>query len=551
MPAIALGLGHGHAGDACIFEGLFDFVEFERLDDGFDLFHAASMAFSPVGCNPLDPRALSQYANGMAHEILSIADHTLADVEAGVRGVSMDTLMAAAGRAVAGAIVARYAPCPTLVLCGPGNNGGDGYVAARHLKGAGWPVRVAQMGGRDGVGAGAAEAAAAHWHGPIETLTPLCLDGAALVIDALFGAGLKRPVEGFVRGTLEDAERRKLPIVAVDVPSGLHGDLAKPLDYAPHAALTVTFGRKKQAHVLYPGAGYCGEVLCIDIGHPPEVMARLRPVALENHPDLWRSALPHLAADAHKHVRGRLGVVSGDGLHTGAARLAARAGLRAGAGVVTVYGPHDALLPLTIALEAPMVRLYEGAESLAMAARDNHTVVAGPALGVGGATRRLMAGLAAIPARLVLDADALTSFEGGAEALFSILDPHDVITPHMGEFARLFPDLIPDLGPKTQLAHLAAARAGCVVVLKGPDTVIAAPDGRIVINTHATPHLATAGAGDVLAGIIGGLSAQAMPSFEAACAGVWMHGDAAIRHGRGLIAEDLANALPAVWADLV
>ncbi len=481
----------------------------------------------------------------MSTEILTTTEHALADAQATAAGVEIERLMEAAGRLVAGAVVSRFKPCKTLVLCGPGNNGGDGYVCARHLKASGWPVRVAQLGGRDKVGGGAPEAMAAYWRGPIETLTPLVLDDVELVIDALFGAGLKRPLEGYAKSTLEEVQKRKIPLVAVDVTSGVHGDLARPLDFAPTAQLTVTFFRKKPAHVLEPARRYCGEIICSDIGLPASLLPKIGSSLFENDTALWKAHMPRLRPEAHKHNRGKLGVLSGGATSTGAARLAARAGLRAGAGWVSVFTPPASLAIQAIALEAPVIVPIDSAETLAMAAKDHDAVVAGPGAGVGADTRRLIAGLAAIPAKLVLDADALTSFEAAPDALFPLLDDHDVITPHTGEFARLFPDLAKrdDLN-KADKARKAAHRAGCVVVLKGADTVIAAPNARAVINTSAPATLATAGTGDVLAGMIGALLAQGMPAFEAAAAAVWLHGRAAQKFGPGLISEDLPALIP-------
>lgn len=267
-----------------------------------------------------------------------------------------------------------------------------------------------------------------------------------------------------------------------------------------------------------------------------------------NDPALWRAALPWPGADTHKHQRGRLGVVSGGRLSTGAARLAARAGLRVGAGLVRILCPPDAGSVIAGAVEAVMVSDFDTPEALARLVAPLDCVVIGPAAGLTEATERNLAALAGTEAALIVDADALTLFKGRAEALFAHLDAADVLTPHEGEFERLFPGLL-EKGRAVAAAEAAHA-SGATVVLKGRETVIAGPDGRLRINPNGTPWLATAGSGDVLAGLIGGLIAQGMVPFEAASAAVWMHADAAGRFGPGLIAEDLPDLIPRVLADL-
>lgn len=267
-----------------------------------------------------------------------------------------------------------------------------------------------------------------------------------------------------------------------------------------------------------------------------------------NDPALWRADLPWPGPDAHKHQRGRLGVVSGGRLHTGAARLAARAGLRIGAGLVRILCPPDAGSVIAGAVEAVMVSDFDTPEALAGLAAALDCVVIGPAAGLTEATARNLKALAGTEAALVVDADALTLFKGRAADLYACLDARDVITPHEGEFERLFPGL---LAAGREAAAAEAARAsGATVVLKGRETVIAAPDGRRRINRNGSPWLATAGSGDVLAGLIGGLAAQKMDPFDAASAAVWMHADAAGRFGPGLTAEDLPGLIPAVLGDL-
>ena len=311
------------------------------------------------------------------------------------------------------------------------------------------------------------------------------------------------------------------------------------------AGLTVTFHRRKPAHALEPAKSLCGEIVVADIGLGP-TPANL----FENTPELWIHAFPWPGISAHKHSRGHLLVVSGEAWSTGAARLSARAGLRIGAGLVTLLSPPDALMVNAAHLEAVMLRPFETEVELGAAAFAVEAAVIGPAAGVSEATLSNVLALARTGAALVVDADALTVFRDDPDELFSALDRDDVLTPHPGEFERLFPGLL-KLGPeRITAARTAAARAQAIVLLKGPDTVIAAPDGRAAVNLNGSPWLATAGSGDVLSGIIGGLMAQGMESFEAACAGAWIHSRCAESFGPGLISEDLPGLLPRVLAEL-
>jgi hydroxyethylthiazole kinase-like uncharacterized protein yjeF len=478
----------------------------------------------------------------MGPEILTVAEIATADKAAIAGGVALSTLMARAGDAVARAIIARFDQQPLVILCGPGNNGGDGYVAARRLREAGWTVTVAGV-ARETLTGAAAEAAKA-WQGEVVPLLAAAVDDAAIVVDALFGAGLARPLSPQMQAVLQAADKKHL--VAVDLPSGLDGDTGRPLDYAPHATLTVTFHRKKPAHLLEPGRSLCGEVVVADIGlEAPQAKG-----LLENGPPLWARHLPWPRTDGYKSQRGHLMVVSGPAQHTGAARLAARGGLRVGAGLVTILSPPSAVLVHAVTLEAVMLTPFKDAAALVEAAAAAKAVVIGPAAGIGEGTRLNLLALSGLKCGLVVDADVLTSFKADPKMLFNALDANDVMTPHAGEFERVFPGLLKTSASKIQAARAAAAKAGCVVLLKGADTVVAHPDGRAVVNAHAAPWLATAGSGDVLAGLIGGLMAQGMETFQAACAGAWMHGDAAQRFGPGLISEDLPERVPQVLSSL-
>ncbi len=470
--------------------------------------------------------------------ILTVSEMAAADAAAIAAGISGQVLMARAGAAVADAICERFPPRPTVVLCGPGNNGGDGYVVARLLAERGWEVWVERLAPPVTPDA---KAAATLWTG--ETIEAgQSPREAELYVDALFGAGLARALDGEAARLSRLCERMPERVVAVDIPSGLSGDTGRPLgDTAFRAALTVTFHAKKPVHVLEPGASSCGEVVVADIG-----LSAGGGGLVENTPELWLSRFPWPVVSAHKHARGRLVVVSGDAWSTGAARLAARAGLRMGAGLVTVLSPTDALSVNAAHLEAVMLRPFETEVELEQIAADVDAAVIGPAAGVNETTLLNVLALARTGAALVIDADAITVFRDDPEELFSVLDVDDVLTPHPGEFERLFPGLLKDAPERITAARRAARKADAIVLLKGPDTVIAAPDGRAAVNTNGSPWLATAGSGDVLAGFIGSLIAQGMESFEAACAAAWIHAEAGDLHGPGLISEDLPGLAPMV-----
>lgn len=480
----------------------------------------------------------------MGVEIISIADMRAIDAASAEVGVPTRTLMENAGTAVALAVIERFAPQPTAVLCGPGANGGDGWVAARVLRDAGWPVWVESLVPREALAGDTADAASG-FRGRVSTLRT-SETSAELFIDALFGAGLSKPLEGDV--ALLAKRFAKAQVVAVDVPSGLQGDTAKPLgEHCFDAALTVTFVRKKLAHVLMPGRSLCGEIVLADIGVPPSALAGLSLRTLENTPALWR--LPRPAVEAHKHARGHAVVASGGRARTGAGRLAARAALRMGAGLVTVLSPPDAVVENAAQLTAIMLREIGETSAWATALKTADALVIGPAFGLTTNHMEALATMLAQEARppFVLDADALTLLAPMENPLLG----KDVITPHRGEFERLFPDMYKSYESKVEAARAAAAKAGCTVLLKGPDTVIVAPDGKAVVNTTGSPYLATAGSGDVLAGMIAGLIAQGMSGFDAAAAATWMHGRIGEALGAGQIAEDQVDFLPAILKDLL
>jgi NAD(P)H-hydrate epimerase len=472
--------------------------------------------------------------------LLTVAEMYAADKAALAGGVAGEALMEAAGIAVADAVLALGSPRPVAVLCGPGYNGGDGFVAARHLKAAGWPVRLALLGDRAAL-KGDAKTNAERWDGGVEPLSPAVLEGAAVVVDALFGAGLARAIDGVARDTIAAIGERVC--IAVDVPSGVHGDSGEILGIAPRARATVTFFRRKPGHVLLPGRIHCGDVKVVDIGIPAGVLDAILPQQAANAPALWAAAFPWPTLDQHKYSRGHA-VISGGPQMTGAARLAARAAQRIGAGMVTVAAPADNAVVYKVALEGVIVHGLRDTASYAELIEDPRVTACliGPGNGITPMTREQT--LAALRARkaVVLDADALTVFEETRDLLFAAIEGPCLLTPHEGEFRRLFDAA----GDKLSRARAAAKASGAVVLLKGADTVIAAPDGRAVVNENAPAELATAGAGDVLAGLAAGLAAQGMEMFDAACAAAWLHGAAAREVGPGLIAADLPDRLPSV-----
>ena len=479
-------------------------------------------------------------------EVLSVQQMYAADRAALQLGISGETLMEAAGGVVAQAILEEFGARPTAILCGPGNNGGDGFVIARHLKKAGAKVTVALLGDHKNL-KGDAAIMAKRWRGKVAPLDTGVLDGAALVVDALFGAGLSRAITGAARATLK-AAAGGLPIIAVDIPSGVHGDSGEVLGFAPQAALTVTFFRPKTGHLLYPGRGLCGELRVVDIGIPEAVLENLGPCVYRNDPSLWLPAWPPLSAQGHKYSRGHAVVLSGGVGKTGAGRLAAGAALRVGAGLVTMASPKGAVAENAAHLTAVMIDPWRDAEDFRRLIGDprRNAVCLGPGAGISKLLRYNVLAALALKKAVVLDADAITAFAKASKGLFAKLHGNCILTPHQGEFGRLFADR----GNKLAKTRAAAKACGAVVLLKGPDTVIAAPDGRAIINTNAPPELATAGSGDVLAGLCTGLLAQGVPAFEAAAAACWLHSETARNFGPGLTAEDLAPGLPGVLKQL-
>jgi hydroxyethylthiazole kinase-like uncharacterized protein yjeF len=487
-------------------------------------------------------------------EVLTTAEMERADRLTIAGGTPGFALMLSAGQAVAEAAMEFVEEGPILVVAGPGNNGGDGFVAAAELAAQGREVSVILMCERDHL-QGDAASAARGWKYPVLPFNPQAIGKPALIIDALFGAGLSRLVDGDPRAMIEAINANGAPVLAVDLPSGVNGTTAAIMGVAVRARETVTFFRKKPAHLLLPGRIKCGRVRVTDIGIDADVLAEIQPRSFENTPRFWRRSFPVPRIEGHKYARGHALIVSGDMAATGAARMAARGALRAGAGLVTLASPRDALAVNASALTAVMVHAVDTVVEFGEMLDDRrlNAIVIGPGAGVGERTCDLVHTALSAQRGLVLDADALTSFATHPDRLFESVkasrDPQVVLTPHEGEFPRLFSDISNKHPYRSKLERVRAAaeRSGAVVLLKGPDTTVASPDGRATIASNAPPWLATAGAGDVLAGMIAGLLAQGVPAFEAASIGVWMHGEAAREAGPGLIAEDLPEVLPAVY----
>jgi NAD(P)H-hydrate epimerase len=492
---------------------------------------------------------------------LTVEQMTMADrltIKAGTPGID---LMEAAGLACADVVRSTYSPRATLVVCGPGNNGGDGYIIARQLETAGWMVRVVQFCPIEEL-SGDAAIAAGRWHattksGRAHLIENADLGDAELIIDALFGTGISRDIDGSIASFIETINESDVPVLSVDIASGVEGNTGAIRGVAMEAEKTVAFCAPKQGHFLKPGCMYCGELIVADIGIPEEIIETVAPHSkghlFENNPGLWEHLVPWPDPMAHKYDRGHTLVVGGPAYSTGASRLAAIGALRVGSGLVTIASPHGALAENAAHLTAIMLTPCEDAmalEHLLTDARLN-TIVVGPGVGVGTETIKKVKKILSLKRAAVLDADALTSFSGTSEDLFGWIKGPTVLTPHWGEFCKLFGAPDKPEPNRIELVRDAARRSGAIVVLKGPDTLVANPAGDIAICNSAPPWLATAGSGDVLAGFIAGLLAQGMPPFEAACAAVWIHGEAANESGPGMISEDLPGMLPSVLSNLL
>ncbi|UVC11059.1 NAD(P)H-hydrate dehydratase [Rhizobium sp. TH2] len=472
----------------------------------------------------------------------SVREIDAACIQSGIPGFR---LMTAAGLAVAASALRHFPGARRFaVLAGPGNNGGDAYIAAGALRNAGAEIEVFQLPSRRPSTDDAARALA-ECGVVAQSMNAFESTEGDIVIDGVFGAGLSRDVPSELATLIAKIKLLRIPVLAVDLPSGIDGRTGQVLGAAFKADVTVTFMALKPGMLLLPGREHCGQVEIAEIGVPKRLIEAHRSTVHVNGPEIWH-AYPHPRdASAHKYSRGALAVFSGGASHTGAARLTANAGLKAGAGLVTIASPAEAMEVNATHLTAVMLRQIDHIDDLNGWLEDKRlsTFVLGPGFGVGAKARDFV--LALKDRKLVLDADGITSFRDDPSILFNAFatgEPHLILTPHEGEFSRLFADIAGDARlSKVDKAIAAARRANAAVIYKGSDTVIASADGRAAINTNAPPSLATAGSGDVLAGICGALLAQGYPAYEAACAAVWHHGDAANRAGAGLTAETLVE----------
>lgn len=469
-----------------------------------------------------------------------LTTHTMQQAEkyADSHGTSYMVMMENAGKAIFDCVINNYKKQPVLILCGPGNNGGDGFVVARLLKQAGWSVKIVgdivaktpdskDMLDRCGC--------------DILPISPDVLNDKPLIIDALFGAGLMRPIDGNNGYIIQEINNLQLDVVAVDIPSGVDGNTGEILGIATKAKHTVTFLRKKPGHLLLPAKARCGKVIIANINIPPECLEKIKPIIFENFPSLWQVPAP--SADEHKYNRGHTCVIAGE--MSGAPRIAARSARRVGSGLVTLAGPQDIYQVLATEEAGALLQHLDTKKDFTnlLANEKITTWLIGPGYGVHEETVTTICNILKTNKPSVLDADAITSFEKNPEKLFSAINGEVVLTPHSGEFKRLFPKLNKD---KLTNVQEAAQLSGATIVLKGSDTIIVAPDGRTIINSNASAYLATAGSGDALAGIIAGLLAQGLNGFDAAACGVYLHAETANMFGEGLIAEDIPETLPKV-----
>lgn len=470
-------------------------------------------------------------------------------IESGVSGLE---LMENAGQGVAAHIEQGWDPCTVTILCGPGNNGGDGYVVARSLSEAGWDVHVLSIKDPAALSGDALEMYR-QYDGAVEILDANSQANEGLIVDALFGAGFKGELPQGIRTFFEKANQKNVPVVAIDVPSGVDGSTGEVAEGTPEADLTVSFFKAKCGHLLYPARRYLGLLQIIDIGIPETVLDEINADVFENTLNLWTEKLPHVDETGHKYSRGHAAVNGGTVSSTGAARIAARAALRIGAGAVTVTSPPSALTVYASALEAVMVSSVTDNEAYDqwLCEKRIQAVLIGPGNGVSDRTKDFVETALRKESVAILDADALTVFKEDPDHLFGLIKKKPgrpvILTPHEAEFSRLFKEE----GLALERARKAAQKSGAIVLLKGASTIIAEPRGQIIINTNAAPWLATAGSGDALAGIITGLVCAGMDAFLATAAAAWIHGEAALRHGKGLIAEDIEKEIPFIlqWLD--
>ncbi|GHF28775.1 bifunctional NAD(P)H-hydrate repair enzyme [Kordiimonas sediminis] len=490
----------------------------------------------------LDPRLPE------SHILLSPHQMYAADTWAMQNGTSGITLMERAGKSVAEVateMMPHNGDGTIIVLCGPGNNGGDGYVAARYL--AEWGYTVSVMPISDIMALkGDAAIMARPWIGRTRPMDLNALKSADLVIDAMFGAGLDRDIEGDIAAVIEAVNEGSAVVLAVDLPSGLSGATGQVQGTAIQADTSVTFFSYKPGHILTPGRYYSGgidNIHVVDIGISRDCLADIQVNTYWNTASLWQGAVFHPGPSSHKYDRGHVLVLGGREPALGASRLASLAALRSGCGLSTLACPSESYSIQATALTDVMVRRYDSSFGLLsiMADKRINTIVAGPGLGVGEKTTETILAVLNERRRTVLDADALTSLARQMVQLSDYSGQDIVLTPHDGEFKKMFPDI--SLDDRLSAARQAARQTDCVIVLKGVSTIVAAPDGRASIASNAPAWLSVAGAGDVLAGIIAGVLAQGLPLFESVSYAVWLHGKSGEVAGRGLIASDLLPAI--------
>lgn len=476
-------------------------------------------------------------------EVLTADEMKKADAAAIAGGISGITLMEQAGAAVASTIIQKTEPCPVLVLCGPGNNGGDGFIAAARLKKAGWNVRVACTVKKSAL-KGDAALAAKEWEGEPESLNSnLGVKDAGLIIDAVFGTNFAGALPPEIVTLFDKIRAKKLLVAAVDVPSGMDATTGVTAVGVLKADMTITFCRKKLAHVLMPSKSFCGRLHVALIGVTDQIVAGLKTSVFENDPGLWLRDFPVPGPESHKYSRGHA-LIYGGPQRTGAACLAAFAAQRAGAGVVTITSLPDSAYIYKQYRASLMVDEWCTPEDFKALLRDErrNTILLGPGAGLNDSFKENVETALLFNKTAVLDADIFSAFKDSPKDLFSKLSPDKhILSPHEGEFERLFGVLE---GNKLERARKAAKTANAIVLLKGADTIIAAPDGTAIIHANAPSTLATAGSGDVLAGLMTGLMAQGMSPFSAAAAGAWLHAESARNFGLGLTAEDIINHIP-------
>ena len=506
-------------------------------------------------------------------ELFTITEMQMADrlaIEAGISGVF---LMEQAGICVTSHFERiSDGPCRITILAGPGNNGGDAFVVARLLKQRAYKIDMFEFCAKNRQEGGVqsdAKFMKEKWleiGGQIHSLSNISdirekLDQSDMLIDGLFGAGLNRDIEEPLLSVIDEINRSNLEVLAIDIPSGVNGDTGQIMGTAIKASQTCSFHRPKQGHYLYPGRDMCGELNIENIGIPARVNNQILSKQHINTPDLWRDSLNRRAINSHKYHQGSVLVASGDQTMQGASVLSSNAAVEVGAGLVTMTvakkepQPHPKSYAAIMLASLPEGEEGKGLDTLISSKKITASLI-GPGSMPSVKTQERALALLKTSKGVVLDAGALTAFKGQQELLSAgiknrdVLVPSVVLTPHEGEFKALFPDL--NVKNKIEAAREAAKRMSAVIVLKGADTVIASPDERVIVNANAPATLASAGTGDVLAGIIVGLIANiATPLFEAAAAAVYIHGECANKISTELVADELIDHIADVKQDLI